>query len=183
MNLQKRRSFRASALIAVLVVGGSLFSPAADAQANYCEASSYGVSTAATDNTAAFQAALNACAGKVLHVASGTYDFRPTGWAVGLIVPASTTVVGDGAGTTILQVAGTGGGFNYFFWIRNVSNVAIQRLTLKGNGYGAVSPEIPSASLTSRIRRMRFPCKGRVRAERRWSTMSRSTATRSMPTI
>jgi hypothetical protein len=118
--------------------------------ASLCQATEHGVSTALPDNTAAFQAALNACAGKTMHVAAGTYIFAPAlayadanGFGNGITIPDRTSIVGDGRGKTILQIKGTG---NYasFFWIHDAGNVSIAQLTLAGNN--ARNPPPPAGA-------------------------------------
>ncbi|HLW24837.1 MAG TPA: right-handed parallel beta-helix repeat-containing protein [Steroidobacteraceae bacterium] len=98
-----------------------------------CEATVYGVSTSSTDNTAALTNALQACQGRTLHLAAGTYRFAPGQFVRGIFVPDATSIVGDGASTTTLLISGPGN-YDSFFWIVDVSNVSIRGLTLQGNG-------------------------------------------------
>jgi len=108
----------------------------ADAQTP-CQGSDYGMRANASDNIAAFRRMLTECAGRTIHLAEGTYAFRPKDLAPGLVVPASTTIVGDGSQgehQTVLQIADSGD-FNSFFWIRNVSNVTIRQLRFEGTPY------------------------------------------------
>ena len=119
-------------IVAIVVLA---FTPAAGfAQTSAaCEATAYGVSTSLSDNTAALVSALQACRGRTLHVSAGIYRFSPGQFIGGIVIPDATSIVGDGAGATVLQITGPGN-YDSFFWIRNVSNVAIRGLTLEGNG-------------------------------------------------
>ncbi len=106
----------------------------AEAQSGgFCEATVYGVSTSAADNTAALTHALQACQGRTLHLAAGTYRFAPGQFVRGIFVPDATSIVGDGAGSTTLLISGPGN-YDSFFWILDVSNVSIRGLTMEGNG-------------------------------------------------
>jgi hypothetical protein len=114
--------------------------------ADLCQATEQGVSTALPDNTAVFQAALSACAGRTMHVAAGTYIFAPAlayadanGFGNGITIPDRTSIIGDGPGKTILQIKGPGN-YAYFFWIHDASNVSISQLTLAGNNVRNPSP-------------------------------------------
>lgn len=98
-----------------------------------CEAATYGLSASLVDNSTAFNAALHACGGRTLHLPAGTYKFAPAQFIRGFVVPNATSIVGDGAGATTLEIAGPGN-YDSFFWIRDVSNVSIRGLTLRGNG-------------------------------------------------
>jgi hypothetical protein len=111
-----------------------------------CQAAEQGVSTALPDNTAVFQAALSACAGRTMHVAAGTYIFAPAlayadanGFGDGITIPDRTSIVGDGPGKTILQVKGPGN-YAYFLWIHDAGNISISQLTLAGNNVRNPSP-------------------------------------------
>ena len=102
-----------------------------------CEASSYGMQADGSDNTAALSKALAECAGRIIHIAAGTYTFSPQGFAVGIKVPAGTTLLGDGSQgpqQTVLRVANSGT-FQGLLWVRNVSNVAIRGLRLEGSAF------------------------------------------------
>lgn len=102
-----------------------------------CEASEHGMRADGSDNTAALVRTLSECAGRTIHIAEGTYTFRPTGFAPGLTVPANTRIIGDGSHgeqRTVLQIADTGN-FMAFLWIRNVSNVSLQHLRFEGTSY------------------------------------------------
>jgi hypothetical protein len=102
-----------------------------------CEAADHGMLPGGDDNLAALTQTLAACAGQTIHIAAGTYDLSPSGFATGLTVPADTAIVGDGgygSQQTILRVASSGN-FAALFWIRNVSNVSIQGLRLEGSSY------------------------------------------------
>jgi hypothetical protein len=103
-----------------------------------CEAADHGMVSGGDDNLAALTRTLAACAGQTIHIAAGTYDLSPNGFATGLTVPADTAIVGDGgygaAQQTILRVANSGN-FAALFWIRNVSNVSIQGLRFEGSSY------------------------------------------------
>ena len=113
-----------------------LLDQAARAQ-TVCEATEHGMRADGSDNVAALSKLLGECAGRTIHIAHGTYVFRPQGYAAGLVVPAGTVIVGDGSQgpqQTILQIAETGN-FQAFFWIRNVSNVAIRNIRIDGSTY------------------------------------------------
>ena len=102
-----------------------------------CEASEHGMRADGSDNVAALTRTLTECAGRTIHIARGTYTFRPQGYVRGLEVPGGTTIVGDGSQgerQTVLQIADSGN-FASFLWIRNVSHVAIQRLRFEGTPY------------------------------------------------
>jgi hypothetical protein len=108
-------------------------------EAELCQAAVQGVSTALPDNTAVFQAALNACTGRTMHVAAGTYIFAPAlayadsnGFGNGITIPDRTSIIGDGRGKTILQIKGPGN-YAYFFWIHDAGNLSISQLTFAGN--------------------------------------------------
>jgi hypothetical protein len=112
---------------------------ASGGEAGLCQAAQQGVSTALADNTAVFQAALDACAGRTMHVAAGTYIFAPAlayadtnGFGNGITIPDRTSIIGDGRGKTILQIKGPGN-YAYFFWIHDAGNLSISQLTLAGN--------------------------------------------------
>jgi hypothetical protein len=80
---------------------------------------------------------LTECAGRIIHVRSGTYVFAPNGFAVGVSVPAGTTLVGDGvegSQATVFQV-GPDGNFQALLWVRNVSNVSIRGIDFEGTMY------------------------------------------------
>jgi len=125
--------------LAVALAAGAaaiLFTRQAGAQAS-CEASEHGMRADGSDNIAALIRTLSECAGRTIHIAQGTYTFSPQGFAKGLEVPAGTTIVGDGsqgAHQTVLRIADTGN-FAAFLWIRNVSNVTIERLRFEGTPY------------------------------------------------
>lgn len=102
-----------------------------------CEASAYGMRPGTEDNVAALTRALQACAGHTLHIAAGTYELSPNGFATGLMLPAGTTIAGDGAegpAQTVLRV-GRDGNFQAVLWIRNVSNVSIHGVRFEGSSY------------------------------------------------
>jgi hypothetical protein len=113
-----------------------VFAHRADAQAR-CEAADHGMRADGNDSFAGLTRTLEECAGKTIHIAHGTYTFSPSGFAVGINVPAGTTLVGDGSRgsqPTVLQVTSTGN-FQALLWIRNVSNVAIRGIRFEGTGY------------------------------------------------
>jgi hypothetical protein len=117
---------------AVLVV----FAQGAHAQ-RACEASDHGMRADGSDNVPALTRTLSECAGQTIHIAHGTYMLSPLRFASGLIVPAGTTIVGDGsqgAQATILKIADSGN-FQALFWIRNVSKVAIRSIRFEGTPY------------------------------------------------
>jgi hypothetical protein len=90
-----------------------------------------------SDNTAAFLKTLDECAGRTIHIARGTYVFRPSGFAVGFTIPAGTTLLGDGSKAeagTVLQVAASGT-YQGLLWIRNVSHVSIRDIRFEGSAY------------------------------------------------
>jgi hypothetical protein len=102
-----------------------------------CEAAEHGMTPGAADDTAAFVKTLKECAGRTIHIAHGTYVFRPRGFAVGFTIPAGTTLLGDGSKAeagTVLQVASSGT-YQGLLWIRNVSNVSIRELRFEGSAY------------------------------------------------
>jgi hypothetical protein len=126
-------------LLAVLVAAGlTLLGPPGGAQAaTVCEAADYGVRSGADDNLNALRRALQACGGKTLHIAAGTYELSPKGFDVGLTVPGGTVVIGDGRDgprQTILRVE-TGGNLHSVLWIRNVSHVAVHGIRFEGSTY------------------------------------------------
>jgi hypothetical protein len=130
--------FRVSRLLLVLMICASAVPLArkASAQAG-CEATSYGMSTEAGDNTAAFKSALKACAGKSLHIPRGTYTFSPRGFDNGMYIPEKTNIVGDGSegpAATILRVADIGT-FASFLWISDTSNISVQGIRFEGSTY------------------------------------------------
>jgi hypothetical protein len=102
-----------------------------------CEAAEHGMRPDGSDNTAALSRTLTECAGRIIHVPSGTYVLAPNGFAVGVNVPAGTTLLGDGAEgpqTTIFRV-GPQGTFQALLWIRNASNVSIHGIDFEGTSY------------------------------------------------
>jgi hypothetical protein len=124
--------FLFSAVLGLLSCGGG-------GAVSLCEASQYGVSTSLPDNTAVFQAALHSCAGRTMHVPTGTYKFAPAlaypdtnGFGNGIAIPDGTSIVGDGPGRTVLQIEGPG---NYasFLWIQDAGNLSLRDLTFVGN--------------------------------------------------
>jgi Protein of unknown function (DUF1565) len=131
-----RGSVRSSAWTLTLGMILMALTHQADAEAQ-CEAADHGMRANGSDNIAALTRTLAECAGKTIHIASGTYNFSPSGFAVGINVPAGTTLVGDGSQgsqPTILQVTSSGN-FQSLLWIRNVSNVAIRGIRFEGTGY------------------------------------------------
>src|SRR5205807_7500455 len=122
-HLQLVRTLRPIARLAVSAVAAAAIVQPAVAHTQ-CEASAYGVRPGADDNVAALSHALTVCAGQTLHIAAGTYDLSPKGFATGLTVPTGTTIAGDGREgptQTVLRVASSGN-FQAVLWIRNVSN-------------------------------------------------------------
>jgi Right handed beta helix region len=102
-----------------------------------CEAAEHGMRPDGSDNTAALSRTLAECAGRIIHVPSGTYVLAPNGFAVGVNVPAGTTLLGDGAEgpqATIFRV-GPQGTFQALLWIRNASNVSIHAIDFEGTPY------------------------------------------------
>jgi hypothetical protein len=102
-----------------------------------CEASEHGMRADGSDNVAALSRTLSECAGRTIHIGEGTYSFNPSGFAPGLTVPAGTTILGDGSQgphQTVLRIADSGN-FMAFLWIRNVSNVSLQRLRFEGTSH------------------------------------------------
>jgi hypothetical protein len=102
-----------------------------------CEAAEHGMHPGQSDSTAALSKTLTECAGRVVHVPGGTYLFAPSGFAVGVSVPAGTSLLGDGAEgsqATVFRVAPTGN-FQALLWIRNVSNVSIRGINFEGTPY------------------------------------------------
>jgi hypothetical protein len=102
-----------------------------------CEAAGHGMTAGGADNTAAFVRTLDECAGRTIHIAHGTYAFRPNGFAVGFTIPAGTTLLGDGSRAqtaTVLQIASSGT-YQGLLWIRNVSNVSIRDIRFEGSAY------------------------------------------------
>jgi hypothetical protein len=102
-----------------------------------CEASGHGMRADSADNTAALTKTLAECAGQTIHIVHGRYTFSPNGFATGIVVPAATTIVGDGSQgsqPTVLQIA-SGGNFAALLWIRNVSNVAVHGIRFEGTSY------------------------------------------------
>ncbi len=102
-----------------------------------CEAAEHGMRADGLDNSAAFAKTLTECAGRTIHIARGTYVFRPAGFAVGFNVPDGTTLIGDGPGAdagTVLQVAASGT-YQGLLWIRNVGNVSIRDIRFEGSSY------------------------------------------------
>jgi hypothetical protein len=120
----------------VFAVVITTFARAASAQVA-CEAHEYGLSPAASDNTAAFKKALASCAGKTLHIPQGTYIFSPHGFDNGMYIQDGTSIVGDGAEgqtQTILRIAETGN-FASFVWVRDASNVTVRGIRFEGTSY------------------------------------------------
>lgn len=130
------RTLAASGALTFLAIALTVPGHAAAAQGR-CEASEHGMRPGGADNLAALTQALKACAGQTLHIAAGTYELSPKGFATGLIVPAGTTIAGDGAEgptQTVLRV-GSEGNFQAVLWVRNVSNVSIHGLRFEGSSY------------------------------------------------
>ena len=124
---------RSLAMVGLLL----LFAHQAAAQTSTCEASEHGMHADGGDNTEALSRTLKECAGQIIHIAHGTYTFRPRGFAVGMNVPQGTSLVGDGSDgsqSTVLQISSSGT-FQALLWIRNVSNVRISRLRFEGTAY------------------------------------------------
>ncbi len=112
------------------------FGQVAQAQQS-CEATDHGMHADGSDNTAALTRTLSECAGRSIHVASGSYVFSPSGFAPGLRMPPDTSLVGDGSQgdqQTVFQIASTGN-FQALLWVRNVSNVAIRGIHFEGGSY------------------------------------------------
>jgi hypothetical protein len=126
-----RRFARALPLVLLSVALLAGFAHRADAQ--QCEASAHGMRPGA-DNLAALTESLKACAGKTLHIAAGTYELNPNGFAPGLTVPSGTTIAGDGPGQTVVRV-GSSGNLQAILWIRNASNVTIRGIRFEGASY------------------------------------------------
>lgn len=102
-----------------------------------CEAAEHGMRPDGSDSTAALSRTLTECAGRIVHVPSGTYVFAPNGFAVGISVPAGTTLLGDGAEgpqATVFRV-GPAGNFQALLWIRNASKVSIHAIDFEGTPY------------------------------------------------
>jgi hypothetical protein len=102
-----------------------------------CEAAEHGMRPDASDSTAALTRTLTECAGRIIHVPSGIYVFAPNGFAVGVSIPAGTTLLGDGAEgsqATVFRV-GPSGNFQALLWIRNVSNISIHGIDFEGTPY------------------------------------------------
>jgi hypothetical protein len=150
----KQDDWYGNLLRSAFVLGAALWltscSTRSESEAGLCQATEQGVSTALPDNTAVFQAALNACAGRTMHVAAGTYIFAPAlayadanGFGNGITIPDRTSIIGDGRDKTILQITGPG---NYasFLWIHDAGNVSISQLTLAGNN--ARNPPPPAGA-------------------------------------
>jgi hypothetical protein len=120
--------------ISIVVLGLGTGIGRSEAQTSgVCEATAYGLSTSAADNTAALTSALQACGGRTLHISAGTYKFSPAQFIRGIVIPGATSIIGDGAAATTLAVTGPGN-YDSFLWIRDASNVSIRGLTLQGNG-------------------------------------------------
>jgi hypothetical protein len=135
-SLDARRRVRPNAALRIgaLLLGG--VTHLAHAQVP-CEATEHGMRADGSDNTAALTKTLAECAGQTVHIAGGTYVFSPAGFAVGILVPGATTLLGDGsqgAQATVLQV-GAGGTFQGLLWVRNASNVTIRGLRFEGTAY------------------------------------------------
>ena len=134
--LRSNRPSRVLLLLAVYAIGTAMLAPEASAQAA-CEATQFGMSVEAADNTAAFKKTLTTCAGKTIHIPRGTYTFSPHGFDNGMFIPDSTSIVGDGSegqAQTVLQIANTGN-FASFLWVRDTSNIAIQDIRFEGSAY------------------------------------------------
>jgi hypothetical protein len=123
----------ARALPLVLLSVALLAGFAHTAAAQQCEASEHGMRPGA-DNLAALTETLKACAGKTVHLAAGTYELNPNGFAPGLTVPSGTTIAGDGPGQTVVRIGG-GGNLQAILWIRNTSNVTIRGIRFEGTSY------------------------------------------------
>lgn len=130
-------AWRLGILVLALALGLTLPAFAHAATQTRCEAADHGMLPDADDNAAALAQTLAACAGQTIHIAAGTYELSPKGFATGFIVPAGTTIVGDGrdgAQQTVLRIASSGN-FAALFWVRNASNVSIQGLRFEGSSY------------------------------------------------
>jgi len=102
-----------------------------------CEAAEHGMRPDGSDNTAALSRTLADCAGRVIHMPSGTYVFAPNGFAVGISVPAGTSLLGDGAEgsqATVFRI-GPSGTYQSLLWVRNASNVSIRGIDFEGTPY------------------------------------------------
>jgi len=91
-----------------------------------------------TDNLESFKAALayaSRCSVPTVHVPAGTYALVPAGAVGGLLLPSNITLVGDGIGKTVLQVASgkAGANFDSLLWARNQDNIEIRGMTMLGN--------------------------------------------------
>lgn len=103
-------------------------------QRTMCDVREYGaLGDGVTDDTAAIQAAIDACAaagGGQVFVPVGTYEY------VYLSIPAQVTLVGAGRGVTILSRSGTGGGtatISSLFGVRLSGNYAgLKNLSVRG---------------------------------------------------
>lgn len=93
----------------------------------------FGATGTGSDDTAAFNAALTAAAGKALYVPAATSFYGITGE---LVIPDGTTIYGDGYGSLLTQSA------NAINILVPGNNVTIKDLNLQGNGVnsgGAIS--------------------------------------------
>jgi hypothetical protein len=132
----RARSALAVTIFAAGMLAALLLAQPARAQP-VCEATEHGMKADGSDNAAAFIETLSECAGQTIHIAQGTYVFRPTGFTVGFRIPAGTTLLGDGPqlhGATVLEVA-SDGTYQGLLWIRNVSDVTIRDIRFEGSPY------------------------------------------------
>jgi hypothetical protein len=136
VNIIHHRFSQLLLLVMVYAVGAVPLAREASAQSG-CEATQYGMSAGASDNTAAFKSALMACAGKSIHIPQGAYTFSPHGFDNGIFIPDNTNLVGDGSegqAATVLLIADTGT-FASFLWIRDTSNISIKGIRFEGSTY------------------------------------------------
>ena len=93
--------------------------------------------------TTAIQNAINAAAGGVCYLPAGTYKVG------NLTLPASTTLVGDGAGATVLSVAsGTTGAVIALTTPSTTRRVCVRDLMIEGNNVSVTGVSLDNTSLS-----------------------------------
>ena len=91
-----------------------------------------------SDNVQAFKDAIAyaaKCSVPVIHVPAGTYKFVPHGPSAGILLASNLSLIGEGMGKTVLQVAGgtPGANFDSLFWARNQDHIEIKNIGFIGN--------------------------------------------------
>lgn len=98
----------------------------------------YGATLASSDNTAAFQQALNAAQyGQEVYIPSGLWNIASTAGLSSLTLFSNTVVRGDGSNLSKIQVTGTNVG--HLFYGTNLVHIVFKDIWLAGNSQATTS--------------------------------------------